>query len=297
MLPLRLCQFNVLAPSARICQPLDQIPWQSRHTKISDMILRLQPDIVCLQEFDFSTKTEGFELLYREKLGTLFSLHLKQRTGNKVEGLALLLRKDAFETTDVTMLNLMPDFCDRVAILARILHQPTGRRIVVCNTHLTVAHATNNHDIPMARPLQMEQVLKVVDGAEPDEIVYICADMNCDHLEKDPPKGDKYTAADVYRPVTMAFDQGFQSALHTAHPGIRPISHTCSYAQDGCVDYIFFRPSEDLELKMACLLPENVPLDRDWDSNTGWAEDPNATMSDHRPLVADFNVRPVSFPK
>ena len=52
---LRLCQFNVLAPSARVCAPLDRIPWYQRHASICDAITAAAPQLVCIQEFCFST--------------------------------------------------------------------------------------------------------------------------------------------------------------------------------------------------------------------------------------------------
>eukprot|EP00729_Bicosta_minor_P007092 gene7092-2774_t len=53
--PLRILNFNVLAPSARICKPLDKIDWRERHGNICDLILELTPDIAALQEFCFAT--------------------------------------------------------------------------------------------------------------------------------------------------------------------------------------------------------------------------------------------------
>jgi hypothetical protein len=89
--PLRLCQFNVLAPSARICMPLDAIPWLERHTRITDCIRSLAPAVVCLQEYDFATP--GFTDLYQARLGDAYDIYTQKRTGRKVDGLALLVRR------------------------------------------------------------------------------------------------------------------------------------------------------------------------------------------------------------
>jgi len=118
----------------------------------------------------------------------------------------------------MSTVELEPRFCDRVAIFAQLRHHASGLGVVVANTHLTVAHANNSHDIPMCRPTQMAHVLRElgarsVDGALP----FLCADMNSDHLETEPPDGP-YTAQDVSRPVHMAFEKGFASALHEARP-------------------------------------------------------------------------------
>ena len=237
---LRLYQFNCLAPSLRICKPLSDIPWAARHSAACDNIESLRPDIVALQEFDFVQP--GFAELYAKRLSD-FTPYLKRRTGNKSEGVALFVRNRQFEDVEVQEMDLEPASCDRVALVARMRHLASGRRLVVLTSHLTVAHASNGHDIPHCRPLQMKQLLEQLQGAEPDDVVIIAADMNCDHLEPEPPPNDYgYTVDDVAQPVHMAFLAGFSSALHSAlGPGCRPISHTCSYAQDGCADYVFVR--------------------------------------------------------
>ncbi|CAK9093566.1 Uncharacterized calcium-binding protein At1g02270 [Durusdinium trenchii] len=285
---LRLCSFNVLAPSARICAPLHRMPWQERHSAICDCLLQLGADVICLQEFDFAAETPGFGVLYESKLGAVYELHIKQRTGGKNEGLALLIRRAAFKDIEVQCEDLEPDFCDRVAMYAKITHVESGCRILVANTHLTVAHASNSHDIPFCRPRQMEQVLRRLLSAPCCDAVFICADMNSDHLEREP--SGAYPPELVNRPVTMAFESGFVSALHTKHPGVRPISHTCSYAQDGCADYVLYQSNARLQLRDAFLHPSNLPLDVSWSSSSGWGDEPAATLSDHRPLVVDFAI-------
>merc|ERR1719265_1799566 len=112
--------------------------------------------------------------------------------------------------------------------------------------------------------------------------------MNCDHLEEEPPMQRRgflqYTAHEVSKPVHMAFDEGFRSALHEVlGPDARPISHTSSYAQDGCVDYVFFRSSApcSLEPADAALLPSDLDQEAVWSERTGWGEGhPWAQLSD-----------------
>ena len=333
--PLRLCQFNVLAPSARICAPLDRIPWRERHNAVCDAIGSLTPSIVTLQEFDFAPATAGFAQLYQDKLGEDFHIFTKQRTGRKLDGLALLVRRSDFDEVSVDSFDLEPRSCDRVCMVGRMRHKASGRRIAVLNTHLTVAHASNGHDIPRCRPLQMEQVLDCALRQQADsaavraDAVFIGADLNCDHLEEEASVSGKrsYTPAEVSRPVHMAFETGFRSAFHdaldasasenggSADGGRRPISHTCSYAQDGCCDYIMWRDADEhghcLQTVGAYLYPREIPPSVQWDSARGWWGAPDAaaletdsdadpdascaavnamTLSDHRPLVADFRL-------
>ena len=155
---LRVLQFNVLAPSARICKPLDGIPWQVRHAEICQVILGLGPDVICLQEFCFVTP--GFADLYLQLLGSIYHCYQKKRTGYKPEGLAILVRKAAFDDVQIETVDLEPSFCDRVAMFVTMSHRDSGQRMLVCTTHLTVAHASNSHDIPSCRPMQCQQVLE-----------------------------------------------------------------------------------------------------------------------------------------
>jgi endonuclease/exonuclease/phosphatase family metal-dependent hydrolase len=305
MVPLRLVQFNILAPSARICKPLDQVPWRKRHGAICDSLSALAADVILLQEYDFSPSTAGFHALYVERLGRDFDVHLLKRTGRKVDGLALFVRRSAFRDVEVEEVELEPRYCDRVALVARMTHVESGQPVVVSNTHLTVAHASNGHDIPLARPQQMEQLLARVAGSRAQAasaagvdsdnvLVLLCGDMNCDHLEDEPPEpcGQyRYTVEQVSEPVHACFRAGYVSALHevlgredarcgsgasggasggggaaaaaaaAAAPGAshaksqtqckptRPCSHTCSYAQDGCADYVFVN-QDVLSLKL-----------------------------------------------
>lgn len=238
---LRVYQLNCLAPTLRICKPLSDIPWETRHVAICDNIESLKPDIVAIQEFDFVQA--GFGALYAERLSE-FTPYLKRRTGSKNEGVALFVRNGQFEDVVVHELDLEPASCDRVALVGRMRHRASGRCLLVVTSHLTVAHASNGHDIPHCRPLQMQRLLEQVQAAAAsDDVVIIAADMNCDHLEPEPPQNSYgYTVADVAKPVHMAFQAGFSSALHSAlGPACRPISHTCSYAQDGCSDYVLVR--------------------------------------------------------
>ena len=235
--------------------------------------------------------------------------------------------------------------------------------VSIVTTHLTVAHATNDHDIPSARPKQMKQVLELADlfasvtapplsetnSAKDDNaaaagatheagaaaaVCFVAGDLNCDHLETEPPN-DVYTAHDVAKPVHMAFAAGFQSSFHDAlsktqpatvaggsggsggsgrsgssssgggstgaggGSSARPISHTCSYAQDGCCDYILSRRGSSgdggggggaVKVSRSYLWPECVPCDTEWNATTGWGS--SLLLSDHRPLVTDFTLSP-----
>ena len=170
------------------------------YTYIQYIINYKHVKLVCLKEFDFAARTQGFAALYEEHLGEAFEIHTMQRTGGKQEGLALLLRRDSFDGVDVKQMKLSPTYCDRVALVARMTHRATTQRIIVANTHLTVAHASNGHDIPVCRPEQMAQVLRELGLAGEQDVVLLCADMNCDHLETEP--SGVYSAKEVSLPVT-----------------------------------------------------------------------------------------------
>ena len=178
---------------------------------------------------------------------------------------------------------------------AHLKHALSGHRVCIVNTHLTVAHAENSWDIPSCRPLQMDQVLTAARESKSD-VTIISGDLNCDHLESEPPESPyNYTVADVSKPVHMAFQSGFQSALHESLPdGVRPISHTCSYAQDGAADYVLYK-SNQVRLIKATLHPEGLKPDAQWDAANGWYDGTHdfgaaSKLSDHRPLVVDFGL-------
>eukprot|EP00039_Didymoeca_costata_P020942 m.342898 g.342898 ORF g.342898 m.342898 type:complete len:425 (-) comp22005_c0_seq1:223-1497(-) len=312
---LRVVNFNVLAPSARLCKPFDTKPWLQRHQAICDTLKGLNPDVVCIQEFDFHPKTtarvEGsptelsFKSLYEANFGDRFHLHALKRTGDKPEGVGMLIRKERFEDVTVTDYDLRPRTCNRVAQIARMRDKYSGRTIVLGNTHLTVAHV-NNYDIPKNRPMQMQQVLDYMNANTDrgNELLLVCADMNCDHLETEPPQRQEgapnFTTFDVSKPVHMAFEDGYSSLYHKCNPEIkRPISHTSSYTQDGCCDYIFCKDlmKKDgqklgAQYKDAFLYPAEIHPEHAWDPYTGWSHslDWSITMSDHRPLVVDLLV-------
>ena len=169
----------------------------------------------------------------------------------------------------------------------------SGQSLAVANTHLTVAHVTNDHDVPMCRPKQIEQILEIMSQKSPDDVLsFICADMNSDHRETYPPEGSEFTCEEISKPVHDVFRRGYVSALHEKiTKTARPISHVSSYSQDGCVEYCFFRPDEALTLSQAYLYPECLPVDQPWNSATGWAGGiDQPVLSDHRPLIVDFVV-------
>eukprot|EP00658_Telonema_sp_P-2_P054302 TRINITY_DN43199_c0_g1_i1.p1 TRINITY_DN43199_c0_g1~~TRINITY_DN43199_c0_g1_i1.p1 ORF type:complete len:264 (+),score=67.05 TRINITY_DN43199_c0_g1_i1:100-891(+) len=256
----------------------------------SEMCIR---DSICtLQEFDFAPSTEGFEAMYTEALGEEYHIALKQRTGSKQEGLAMLLRKEVFDQVEVSELELSPRYCDRVAIIATMRHIPSNRRVMVANTHLTVAHA-HTQDIPVARPTQMKQLLEEMEHrCEPGQTRLLCGDMNADHLETESP-GNGWTAVDVAAPIIMAMEAGYFSSLHAVLPeGIRPISHTSSYSQDGCCDYVLFRDGDRIGVEFAQLMPQGLAVDQKWSVDTGWSEDLGETLSDHRPLYVGLRLQP-----
>jgi len=274
---------------------------QVRHRGICSTLLTIMPHIACLQEFDFDPRiAKEFSDLYEEYLNNDYVRYDLRRTGGKSEGLALLLKRDTFDEVRVQDVDLMPQYCDRVAQVTSMRHLASGRALRVVNTHLTVPHASNDMDIPQNRPLQMSQVLELLREDSPT-CLFICADMNSDHLETQNPatghvdqwgrRGSReFLAAEVSKPVQMAFDAGFQSALHVVHSSSRPISHTSSYAQDGCVDYILFQGGP-LLLHDAYLYPKDLAMDTAWNEKVGWGT-LSTTLSDHRPLIADFRVLP-----
>lgn len=324
---LRVVTFNVLAPSLRVCEPLNKLPWKDRQRDCCAAIHEIDADIVALQEWDFYT--DGFSDLYMESFKNKYEIFTCPRPGGKKEGLGLMLRKDCFEGIMIDRLPLLPLSCHRAAIMARMRHVESGRLVSVLNTHLTVAHTGNTWDIPKNRPLQMEQILNFIFAMTPENTVkLLCGDLNADHLEIFPPKQSEgcpaYTVEQVAAPLHMAFEAGFSSALDDSpdRGEGRAISHVSSYGtgHDGCVDYIFYNSRgrkgkiEDpyivqqkkdaqndrtdktskaqkntvISLLDAHLYPRNISASTPWSTKTAWGGGVKGMLSDHRPVVADF---------
>ena len=59
-----------------------------------------------------------------------------------------------------------PSYCDRVALVIRAEHRQSGVKVAIANSHLTVAHASNSHDIPLCRPQQAAELLAAISADE-----------------------------------------------------------------------------------------------------------------------------------
>lgn len=120
-------------------------------------------DIICLQEFWFDP---AYETIFRAALGDEYNFHTMQRTGGKMDGVAILLRRGKWEVRSSLGLSLSP-MGDRVALVMHLRANAgeTGsvgdgirEDMLLVNTHLAFPHHA------MDRANQMSQI-KTVTGA------------------------------------------------------------------------------------------------------------------------------------
>ena len=55
------------------------------------------------------------------------------------EGLAVLVRRDAFDDVEAMAVELEPSFCDRVAIFTKMRHRASGRQMMVVTGDVQLA--------------------------------------------------------------------------------------------------------------------------------------------------------------
>ncbi|XP_037080505.1 protein angel homolog 1-like, partial [Pollicipes pollicipes] len=124
--------------------------WETRGPRLWRQVVRLKPDIICLQEVEEGDidafwiprcREEGLQILY------------KRRTGpDKKDGCALLYREARFELCEEATVEYLQRDCpsldrDNVGIVAR-LRSDRGDLVVAC-THLL--YNPRRHDVKLAQ--------------------------------------------------------------------------------------------------------------------------------------------------
>eukprot|EP00428_Durinskia_dybowskii_P062244 CAMPEP_0170368838 /NCGR_PEP_ID=MMETSP0117_2-20130122/7665_1 /TAXON_ID=400756 /ORGANISM="Durinskia baltica, Strain CSIRO CS-38" /LENGTH=498 /DNA_ID=CAMNT_0010623521 /DNA_START=316 /DNA_END=1812 /DNA_ORIENTATION=- len=144
--------------------------------------------IIGLQEYWLDTR---YRRMFEEQFAQHgYEVHVMQRTGTKVDAVALVIKKDVFEICGSEHIDLCT-FGDRVALLLWLRHQSTGFDLLVANTHLSFPHNVLDR---MNQVAQMKHLTSVIDkfsrthGIEKAPAL-ILGDFNvesqspvCDHL-------------------------------------------------------------------------------------------------------------------
>jgi len=272
---LACCTFNVLAPCYRrtghrgSTEDEDPKAWRTRNDSIFQLLLALKCDVLCLQEVWFN---DDFLRELRQAVEPQYCIHLMQRPG-KEDGLAILVKTSEFE-----LLSIHPrDFkCvgQRIGLAVRIRRHATKEEFLVGNTHLTFPHHSFDYKL---RADQIRNFTTFLYGVHakiaPEAHLILCGDFNlCTRPEMD----------NVYRHLSGL---GLRSAYCEAvgrEPGVTHLTHA---DESHCVDFVFF--GKGMVVKKSYLHPSQL-------SDEKWS--PEFTLSDHRPVVAEFVMETPTVP-
>ncbi|TDH66327.1 hypothetical protein CCR75_006814 [Bremia lactucae] len=313
--PLSVMTFNLLAPcyfqhGGRL-ESDDPASFLSRSQASICAIKREQCDIICLQEFWFESE---YQHAFRHAFQPTHLVHTAKRPGDKEDGLAIFVDKRKLEVHSVENVDLIEEAGDRVALLLHVATKwnsettPLAQRsFLVVNSHLTFPHSD------MYTSLRLNQINRVLSAVRKfvarrelrNVPVLLCGDFN-DY--NDP----------VYRLVTK---HGFASIFAYLHGREAQITHCNHNNMEVSVDFIFGarlnnaqddtfvkeKPSLQLHPVDCHLVPRQLPdvarlkrpqFGHDWCKvqSPMLLQDVDSLIdywrlvSDHRPLVAKFNI-------
>lgn len=147
---LKVATFNLLAPiykrTPMVSKPKaresdNEEAYMARQLQLMQLILDIDADVVCLQEFWFH---EQLMKVYEHTLGQKYDFYYMRRTGKKGDGLATLVSRERVLCVDKEERSLCR-VGDRVALLLRLAlvrgqgeeTMLQGNTFLVLNTHLT----------------------------------------------------------------------------------------------------------------------------------------------------------------
>lgn len=294
---LRICTWNLLAPCYhRGSDGKNEIQtkcWKSRVEKqVHTIMLVTDPDVLCLQEVWFSPTVIHLIEDFAAKRG--YQVVMCRRTGEKMDGLAILVRSSRFEVVASESQEIC-EMGNRVALW--LLLRPvlaTGRNaqpLVVGTTHFTFPHG-DQQDYQRLRQSTKANLaccdFAMKHGLDPESAVLILAgDLNCESG----PVGDE--ALDIF------LGDNWRSAFAEANGKEAMATHRAHNQNHACADFI-------LAHGMARTVSAKLLPTTDADTATiprpliGGAEGFAAPrtlydwsqLSDHRPLVATLDLRP-----
>lgn len=259
---VNVVSFNLLAPVYKRLSSLDLTTgfrkresqkeelWSARALRTADFFkseVLGQTDIIGLQEFWLGGAYQGiFENSFRD---AGYDLHLLKRSGKKLDGVALVVKRAAFEVLGTEHVFLC-SVGDRVALLLWLRHRSSGKDLLVANTHLSFPHSCADRVEQMN---QMQKLTEVIDSfASRFGISYatriIMGDFNvesrspvCDHLRQ-----VGYASCFEVCPPANGMGEGNSaddsSLSDDNEMEVRFISHRTHRSEDLGVDHIFVRP-------------------------------------------------------
>ena len=217
--------FNLLAPVYKRLSSLNTITgrrhredsdftlWNDRLTQTIDFFrseIYNDAAIIALQEYWLDPE-------YRILFETQFKQHgykvyILQRTGEKMDAVAIAIKSDIFEVCGIENVHLCT-YGDRVALLLWLKHRSTGFDLLVANTHLSFPHNTIDK---INQVSQMKKLTSVIHEYASEHSIstapaLIMGDFNvesyspvCDHLKS----AGYYSCFEISPPVNTTSSSG-----------------------------------------------------------------------------------------
>ncbi|KAF0695425.1 Aste57867_13774 [Aphanomyces stellatus] len=316
---LKVLSFNLLAPcyfrhGGRL-EATDARQYMGRLGALVEPLKREHCSIMCLQELWFE---ESYMRTFQSHFPD-FSCYASKRPGLKEDGLAIFIDHSQLTIHNFRQLDF-DKAGERVAMLMHLSFVPSAlpshthsfmeRSFLLVNTHLTFPHSDINRIMRMS---QIETMIRAIHEYQEKERLEQCPVIMCGDFN------------DIYDPVhNLVLGHGFQSVFSEVHGREAKITHCNHNNSEVGVDFIFCtNPSATerrqhhvhekrlvLDPKSCDLLPRTLPdttrLKRPefLAAHTPWEDVQLAAteasvpevvdywrlVSDHRPLVASFDV-------
>eukprot|EP00092_Neocalanus_flemingeri_P018292 GFUD01019798.1.p1 GENE.GFUD01019798.1~~GFUD01019798.1.p1 ORF type:complete len:519 (-),score=155.25 GFUD01019798.1:132-1688(-) len=150
---VRVLSYNILAqeyiteyPELYVRCEESALNWGVRLKGIKREVVMFMPDIVCMQEVQFSSDTDS-STHFQSDLEPFFTSHgyshqFKLKTGSKVDGCVIFYKEDKFKLSKVKTVEFKSETisalkCDTVAIICKLIPVATPTTpLVVATTHL-----------------------------------------------------------------------------------------------------------------------------------------------------------------
>jgi endonuclease/exonuclease/phosphatase family metal-dependent hydrolase len=202
-------------------------------------------EIVAFQEFWLE---EQYLSLFREDLEEFgFEIHMLQRTGKKLDAVALMIKKKTFEILESKNIFLC-NIGDRVALLLWLRHRSTNKNLLVANTHLSFPH----NDLDRLNQMkQMKLLTNTIDqfartNGIKNATRMVMGDFNvesaspvCDHL-----RDVGYSSCfEVTTDGNCDAKTGQERSDGQSNEKKKFVSHRTHKCEDLGVDHIFVQPS------------------------------------------------------
>lgn len=293
MTKIKIVTWNILAPCYRVLQTAapGQSPgstpqtfsrhisrlekghkhiYEARSRHIIDTLLRMDVDVMCLQEFWFHA--DHLKLWQQCGIHHSYEMQIAKREGNKDDGCVIFYKRNMFKL--IWEEKWIPSYWStRIAQALRLAHAESGQEILLINTHLSFPH---NYYSKIVQDREIKGILDYLrlrlSASCPTPNVFLLGDFNAN------PRSSIYA---------HLLENGFVSAFYAKHQREPVISHHTHAGQHVSCDFIFGLEGNGCPTwrsDAAFLHPEHI-------SDAEWLPEFD-DISDHRPLCAHLALQP-----